>query len=131
LGKNELSRLPLDESTPIKIKRGFDSNIEPMESYPDDNGIITIEIRELERIKTRLIPIRTGWGPRLAPVYPHGYQLVGDRLYPLPIGSTLDRERGIFYWRPGVGFLGDFEFVFLIETEPGEIKKKIINVKIM
>jgi hypothetical protein len=60
-----------------------------------------------------------------------GYLMVGHQLYPLPIGSSFDRERGIFYWQPGVGFLGEFKFVFLIETEPGEIQKRIIKVRIL
>jgi hypothetical protein len=39
-----------------------------------------------------------------------GYQLVNGERRPLPIGSSL--KRGVFYWQPGPGFLGDYHFVF-------------------
>src|SRR5205807_91172 len=39
-----------------------------------------------------------------------GYQIVGGERSPLPIGSSL--KRGVFYWQPGPGFLGDYTLVF-------------------
>src|SRR5205807_10624023 len=39
-----------------------------------------------------------------------GYQLVDGQRAPLPIGSSL--KRGVFYWQPGPGFLGDYDLVF-------------------
>jgi uncharacterized repeat protein (TIGR01451 family) len=39
-----------------------------------------------------------------------GYQLVNGERRPLPIGSSL--KRGVFYWQPGPGFLGEFHFLF-------------------
>jgi uncharacterized repeat protein (TIGR01451 family) len=39
-----------------------------------------------------------------------GYQLVNGERRPLPIGSSL--KRGVFYWQPGPGFLGQFHLVF-------------------
>ena len=39
-----------------------------------------------------------------------GYQLIDGKRVPLPIGSSL--KRGIFYWQPGPGFLGDYTLVF-------------------
>jgi|GEM_PF-5210492 len=52
------------------------------------------------------------------PTY-YGYMIVGDGLKPLPIGSTLDIERGVFYWQPGPGFLGSYDFVFIKEDNSG------------
>jgi hypothetical protein len=31
----------------------------------------------------------------------------------LPVGSTLDAERGMFYWEPAPGFLGSYELIFV------------------
>ena len=42
-----------------------------------------------------------------------GYLVVGEQLRELPIGSTLDKENGIFYWQPGPGFIGEYRFVFI------------------
>jgi uncharacterized repeat protein (TIGR01451 family) len=39
-----------------------------------------------------------------------GYQLVNGERRPLPIGSSL--KRGVFYWQPGPGFLGEFHLIF-------------------
>jgi len=60
-----------------------------------------------------------------------GYLRVKDELRPLPIGSTLDSARGVFYWQPGPGFLGDYELVFL-KKHPLErhLTKKIIRISI-
>jgi hypothetical protein len=49
----------------------------------------------------------------------YGYLVVGEELKPLPIGSTLDSERGIFYWQSGPGFLGSYDFVFVKEDFSG------------
>lgn len=41
-----------------------------------------------------------------------GYSLVGGDRRRLPVGSTLDEARGIFFWQPGAGFNGQYELVF-------------------
>ncbi len=42
-----------------------------------------------------------------------GYLLVGGHLRELPKGSSFDPDRGNFYWQPGLGFMGDYDFVFV------------------
>ena len=58
-------------------------------------GDTEIEIEELKRIEIKLEGkggwMYIGWGEK--------------KSKPLPIGSTLDEEQGIFYWQPGPGFL--------------------------
>lgn len=86
-----------------------------------ERGALKKRIRELERLVIRLE------GKKLIA----GYLLVGDRLRALPIGSTLDRERRIFYWRPGPGFVGNYSFVFFIESENGERSVTNLHIKIL
>jgi hypothetical protein len=65
---------------------------------------------------------------RKKPIY-YGYLVAGNELKPLPIGSTLDSKRGIFYGQTGPGFLGSYEFVFIRENAFGlnkRIKFKVI-----
>ena len=57
-----------------------------------------------------------------------GFQVVGSQLRPLPVGSTLDMERGVFYWKPGPGFICVYEFVFIQKGGASESKRKIIRV---
>jgi parallel beta-helix repeat protein len=47
----------------------------------------------------------------------------GEPLKPLPIGASLDKEKGIFYWLPGPGFLGEFRFLFKSPGNKEEGKK--------
>ncbi len=42
-----------------------------------------------------------------------GYLVVGEELRPLPIGSFLDSEQGVFFWQPGPAFFGDYTFMFV------------------
>jgi len=60
----------------------------------------TVEIEELGRVELPLDATT-------------GYQLVKDERRPLPIGSSL--KRGVFYWQPGPGFLGEYNLVFEFE----------------
>jgi hypothetical protein len=55
-----------------------------------------------------------------------GFLKVGGELRPLPIGSTFDAVRGIFYWQPGPGFLGEYDLVFI----KGEAKPTKTHVRI-
>jgi hypothetical protein len=87
----------------------------------DESDVNTIEIKELERIQLQV-------AGRRAPV--EGYLVVGDQLRDLPIGSTLDKESGVFYWQPGPGFIGEYRFVFIGKDDNGQYTKKNIIVQI-
>ena len=84
-----------------------------------------VEIRELEQLEIDLVE------GKQTPVYCRGYLVVGDRLRPLPVGSMLDSEKGVFYWQPGVGYLGDYEFIFIMEEETEGIRKHRLRVRIV
>ncbi|NIM16657.1 MAG: hypothetical protein GTO45_32125 [Candidatus Aminicenantes bacterium] len=102
-----LSRLPVDNQHPIRVKKGFKDNEKPQMLKPDEGGNIMVEIKELERLEIHLTPETTpaGWYS--------GFLSSEESLKPLPIGSTLDAARGVFYWSPGPGFVGDYELVFI------------------
>ena len=119
LGDKRLSAIPVNYHEPVIMKKGCGENFISKEIYPDSNGIITVEISELGRVE-----IDFGF-PGLM-----GFQVIGDQLKPLPIGSFIDSEKGIFYWQPGVGFNGIYEFVF-IETGRIERRKVSLRVKIL
>lgn len=113
-----ISRIPIDYLGPIKIEKGGNT-IEPHTLYPDDKGMITIEIRELERIE---IDINDN------SKFHVGYLVAGNRLKSLPIGSTV--KNGIFYWGPGPGFFGEYRLLFVIKDQNGELNRKDILVRI-
>ncbi len=119
----DLSAIPVDYSEGVKILSGFTEAPDTPEMYPGENGIIEIEIKELERIEIHFTQARED-----APLLNYtGYLVVNDQLRPLPIGSTLDSQRGIFYWQPGVGFYGDYELVFIKQNNTG---RNAVRVKV-
>jgi len=105
LANRELTGIPPGYSynKSIGIKYGYDENNAPEYIDADDNGVINIKIRELERVEIHLEGMFNYTG----------HQLVGNRLKCLPIGSFLDARQGVFYWTPGPGFVGVYELVFI------------------
>jgi len=112
---SQITALPDSFEEPVQVKIGFRKDVEPFTIHSDIRGISNIEIRELERIELHLSnPIE-------------GYMIVGNRLTPLPVGSSLDLQRGIFYWQPGPGFIGEYQFVFIgKEPNKGMFRKNLI-----
>ncbi|UCH97571.1 MAG: hypothetical protein JSV88_12175, partial [Candidatus Aminicenantes bacterium] len=122
----DVSRIPADYPGLVILKKGFNENKSPQEIYPDDEGIINIEIKELERVE---IQLEGTMG--LAPLSNYiGFLVIGDQLRSLPIGSTLDTKNGIFYWQPGPGFYGVYDFVF-IKRDGIDRRKVRVIVKIL
>ncbi|UCH92827.1 MAG: BACON domain-containing protein, partial [Candidatus Aminicenantes bacterium] len=108
--------IPVDNFRPVRVKKGYKQDCKPQYIYPGDNGIVTIDINQLERIEIHLSDYRDGME------FYTGYLLVGSQLRQLPVGSTMDIERGIFYWQPGPGFYGKYRFVFIKKMRDGEVK---------
>ena len=84
----------------------------------------TVEIKELERVEIKIK------SENIPSHHITGYLAVGDKLRNLPIGSTLDSDAGIFYWQPGVGFLGEYHLVFMEQEETGRSIRKDIVISI-
>lgn len=121
----ELSKISL-RNKPVKVKNGFDDTMKTVEFYPTDRGMIFIKTKELDRVVIDL----TERGLKNSTSRFAGFLMVGDRLSPLPIGSTLD-NKGVFYWNPGPGFIGTYRFVFVEENSNGGKSKQNITVKIL
>jgi hypothetical protein len=93
-----------DHGQPVRVARGAATGIAAADAvWPGMDGVRRIRIPELQRIEVHL----AGEGPV------SGYHVVGDELRRLPVGSTLDTTRGVFYWMPGPGFLGTYDLRFV------------------
>lgn len=114
---NEVSRIPIDHSEPVRILKGCNKSSTPQPVYPGKDGIINIEIEELERLE-------------ISNVY-FAYMVVGGQLRSLPIGSTFNSQDGIFYWQPGPGFIGKYDFVFIGKKETGEVGRINVSIRII
>jgi hypothetical protein len=98
---DEVNRAPLDRQG-VAGRRGYDLNA-PLQTYAVGvSGHATLWAEELDRIELQL------GGPGYT-----GYMRVGDRLGPLPIGSTINAATGAFTWGVGVAFVHDYDLVFV------------------
>ena len=114
-----MEEIPLPAG-PLLYKTGFNERQSFIAAELDAEGTINIFIREDERITLDL-------GPAVL----SGYMRVGDSLWPLPLGSTFDRLDGKFYWQPGPGFIGTYEFVFFYGHGTQGKKKNKIFIRIL
>lgn len=96
--------------------------IPPLEKIMEKEDMITMEIKECQRIEVDL-----GSGDSIGYA---GFMVVSGRLRPLPVGSFLDTLRGVFYWQAGGGFIGNYQFVFIIRNRIGGLEKKKLKVVI-
>ena len=90
---------PVDSATnsTVMLQRDFDHNSEPAQLAPDETGVYSVYMEELDRIEMEVGAT-------------NGYLLMKDERRPLPVGSTL--KSGRFYWHAGPGFLGEYDLLF-------------------
>lgn len=116
-------KMTIDTNTPLEVATGFDthSKTAPVQKiYPERDGV-HINIKELEPVEIRL-----GKGSDWT-----GWLIVNDEYKPLPIGSTMDSDSGVFSWMPGPGFVRDYQFLFVCEDSSGQTVAKKVTVNIL
>jgi Mg-chelatase subunit ChlD len=114
-----IKNLPVDRTSPILVKKGFDKHSKPVKALPDEKGIIEVETRELEPLQLQL----SSESISIA-----GFIKTGEKLHPLPPGSTL--KEGSFYWIPGHGFIGEYRLIFVQKNKNSQLSKREILLKI-
>ncbi|MGD2087492.1 MAG: lamin tail domain-containing protein [Candidatus Aminicenantes bacterium] len=125
ISSHDIEKIPLEYS-PTLIKHGVEGN-DYLAADMNDSGDCIINIKELEPIEILLTDCILNTGNPCQRF--DGYLMVRNQLKPLPVGSTLDGTRGIFYWIPGIGYYGEYRFVFTVETTRGKTKKYVtINI---
>jgi hypothetical protein len=118
---SQISDLPVNDSDPIIVKRGLGGKRRGRTLETDRNGVYHINIKELE-------PIAVDFSRENTLIA--GYTLVGKEPRPLPIGSTFARKAGKFYWQPGLGFVGEYRFVFIEENRDKKMSKRNILIRV-
>ncbi|MCP4157641.1 MAG: S8 family serine peptidase [bacterium] len=104
--------------SPVYFSKGY-SKVKPNAIHPDKKGVVSINIKELERIEIHL----TNASQAPCSHQFSGFQTSATQSSPLPIGSTLDCQKGIFYWQPGPGFTGTYHLNFFDNKE--KVTRKI------
>lgn len=104
-----------------RITVGMDAETERLD--PDAEGVIRVRIHELENLELHLAAPGYVFSSRnITNIADHTGEVSGQRYLgcltvsgvcrPLPVGASFDAEHGILYWTTGVGFTGDYRFVF-------------------
>jgi phosphodiesterase/alkaline phosphatase D-like protein len=109
------------KSSAANLTGNFSLNLPGVYPASLTDGLNNVTIRELDYVILRVDENHTAL---------RGYLEANDRLYPLPIGSTLDTENAIFYWQPGAGFMGQYTLVFVIEAPGGQQYKRSVTITI-
>lgn len=99
-----LAVVALDPS-PIAARRGWEADAPWQSHAPGRSGRTVLRGEEIDRFELAL-------GEHEGQTYA-GYLRVGDTLSALPVGSRLDSRTGLFTWSPGVGFVGNYDLVFV------------------
>jgi hypothetical protein len=94
------------DRSPIAGRRGYDLEA-PLRSYAvGASGRTTVHGEELDRFELAL-------GRPAGNETLQGYLRSGGTFAPLPAGSHLDPNTGVFTWQPGVGFVHAYDLVFV------------------
>jgi hypothetical protein len=112
-------------SQPAYVQKGFETNA-PMDivDIETDGATPRVKTEELGLVRVTIGPAVSGDGDGF-----EGYLVKGSELAALPAGSFLDRTSGEFFWQPGPGFVGSYDFVF-VRTGNGAKTRTSLGVDI-
>ncbi len=119
---SQLAKIPVNKSKTVGLRTGYKKDIKPVRISANKNGRIQIEVREDSRIELHLAQ---SIGYRYS-----GYQVNGKQLRPLPTGSSLDRDTGIFYWQVSPGYIGKYNLVFIAVDASAKMNKRPVAITI-
>ncbi|MGE5339965.1 MAG: hypothetical protein ACM3SY_00660 [Candidatus Omnitrophota bacterium] len=111
----DTGKLALNQYSPVGIRKGYKKDSALQTLQPDDQGLIRIDLREMERVEIDFLQKNRG-----------GSMNVSE----LPIGSTFDRNRGVFCWQIGPGFLGDYRMTFVVKNESGHLERRDLLIRV-
>ncbi|HLP59376.1 MAG TPA: hypothetical protein VK186_11125 [Candidatus Deferrimicrobium sp.] len=106
------------QANPVLFKKGYRDDMPPQDAVMGLQGDHRVNIRQMERVELQLPNVYAG------------YLADGGNYKPLPVGSTLDTDKGMFYWHPGPAFRGEFRLVFIVKGPGGALLKKNITIAI-
>ncbi|MCP4150397.1 MAG: hypothetical protein GY757_21800, partial [bacterium] len=114
-----LNELPIDVTARVSVKKGANPSTKSKIATAGEKGLIHVAAGILE-------PLEIVLPEEIKQVT--AYLLVNSSLRRLPIGSTYDPVKSIFYWTPVPGFLGEYRLVFLGQGQGNERKRIDVSV---
>ncbi len=110
---------------PVSIREGFGLATRSAAPARHRRGAAGVDGRARSHRDPRRILTRHRRGDSYA-----GYLVVDGRLRELPNGSSFDPARGAFYWQPGLGYVGNYELLFVRTSADGARERIPVNVTI-
>jgi hypothetical protein len=95
-------------TSPVLMRTGFKLTTPLAVVTKDLVGQRRVRANERDRVEIRLGAGSPSPGEEYA-----GYLVVDGQLRALPVGSSFDPERGVFYWQPLLAYVGDYDFMFV------------------
>jgi hypothetical protein len=114
----DIDAIPVDDYSTVRFRKGFDGENETRLAATENDGSTRIRIKELERLEIHLEKV-SSTGVK------SNWKLVNP-----VIGSTMDTEKGRFYWSPGPGFVGTYRLTFTNTDTFGRTVKKTVWVNV-
>ena len=104
---SSLAWMPASD-VPAYVQSGFGESSPLQIADAASNGTSRVKAEELG-----LVRVTVGAAVSTDTDGYEGYLVKGGELAALPAGSFLDKQTGEFFWQPGPGFVGAYEFVFI------------------
>ena len=111
----------IQKSDVLSYRKGYDAGA-PLTALRSGGASLLepVDMEALERIEIHLPAAPAGM------TWTGGLRVNGE-LRPLPVGSTLDEEDGVFWWQLGPGFLGEYQLEF---SRPGTAPT-VVRVRVL
>jgi hypothetical protein len=90
-------------------------------------GRSDVRVREMERV---VINAGLDAGAPAADTTYAAYRVADGKLQYLPVGASFDVTKGVFYWQPAPGFVGDYDFVFVRNLRGSEVSQVSVRVTV-
>jgi hypothetical protein len=110
----------------IGVRDGFGLTTPMRTAGVGIDGMRRVSAIERDRVEIRLDPSRkTNTTDDYA-----GYLVVDGKLRELPNGSSFDPARGAFYWQPGLGYVGNYDLLFVRKGTDGVQERIPVRVSV-
>ncbi|MCP4214112.1 MAG: BACON domain-containing protein [bacterium] len=136
---SKLKKLPRHKMNRLKVRTGYNATtpprpLTPTKTAPDTGKKANRNETNPHRPENENVVTLKGLKPmaiHLGGPVEAGYLNTPSRLVSLPVGSTLDTGKGIFYWQPGPGFMGKYPLVFVVKGSDGRKYREDVVVNIV
>jgi len=107
----------------VGVRDGFNLAAPLQTAGPGLDGAPRVAALERDRLEIRVAASRTSSTDEFA-----GYLVVDGYLRELPNGSSFDPSRGAFYWQPGLGYVGNYDLLFVRTSADGARERMPVRV---